>query len=390
MNVDGFRFDLATILGREPEGFDYGNGFLKVCRQDPILASVKLIAEPWDCGPGGYQVGGFPPGWAEWNDKFRDTVREFWKDGDGGAADLATRITGSGDKFNHGGRRPWASVNLVTAHDGFTLHDLVSYNEKRNDANGEDNRDGSSDNHSWNCGAEGPTDDAGIRALRERQKRNLLATLLFSQGTPMIVAGDEFGRTQNGNNNAYCQDNEISWVDWEIDADGHALTDFLRKLTTLRHALPVLRRGRFLTGEFDETLQVSDVRWLSPAGVDLTPEQWGDASMRCFGLVIDGRARATGIRRPASDATLLLVVNAHHDVVDFTLPEIPGNDQWSCLIDTNVPIREDLPDFESGDVYLVTGRSLLLFALHSRGATARVFKRLEKALTDDGASSANS
>ncbi|TCK43316.1 glycogen operon protein [Paraburkholderia sp. BL8N3] len=384
MNVDGFRFDLATILGREPYGFDEGGGFLDSCRQDPILSSVKLIAEPWDCGPGGYQVGGFPPGWAEWNDRYRDTVRSFWKGDDGVAAELATRITASGDKFNHRGRRPWASVNFITAHDGFTLNDLVSYNEKHNDANGEDNNDGHSDNKSWNCGVEGPGEDPEIRTLRERQKRNMLATLLFSQGTPMVLAGDEFGRTQQGNNNAYCQDNEISWVDWEgIDDDGRALTEFVRKLTTLRHTLPVLRRGRFLTGEYHEDLQVTDVKWLSPAGDELMPEQWDDPSMRCFGLVIDGRAQATGIRRPASDATLLVVVNAHHDVVDFTLPEVPGSDQWSCLIDTNAPIREELEDFDSGDVYQVTGRSLLLFALHARGATKRIFKRLEEALTDE-------
>ncbi|MFK4441487.1 isoamylase [Caballeronia udeis] len=383
MNVDGFRFDLATILGREPYGFDEGGGFLDSCRQDPILSSVKLIAEPWDCGPGGYQVGGFPPGWAEWNDKYRDTVREFWKGEEGVAAELATRITGSGDKFNHRGRRPWASVNFITAHDGFTLNDLVSYNEKHNEANGEDNNDGSSDNRSWNCGEEGPTDDPEIRALRERQKRNMLATLLFSQGTPMILAGDEFGRTQQGNNNAYCQDDDISWVNWDIDDDGRALNDFVRKLTTLRHTLPVLRRGRFLTGEFHEDLELSDVKWLSPSGEELTPEQWDDPLMRCFGLVIDGRAQATGIRRPASDATLLLVFNAHHDVVDLTLPEIPGSDQWSCLIDTNAPIREELEDFDSGAVYQVTGRSLLLFALHARGATKRIFQRLEEALTDE-------
>jgi glycogen operon protein len=341
-----------------------------------------MIAEPWDCGPGGYQVGGFPPGWAEWNDRYRDTVREFWKGGEGVVPEFATRITGSADKFNHGGRRPWTSVNFITAHDGFTLNDVVSYNEKHNDANGEDNKDGSSDNRSWNCGAEGPTDDAGIRALRERQKRNMLATLLFSQGSPMIVAGDEFGRTQNGNNNAYCQDNEISWVDWNLTEEGLALADFTRKLTALRRALPVLRRGRFLTGAYDEKLQVTDVRWLSPAGVDLTQEQWDDPTMLCFGMVIDGRARATGIPRPASDATLLLVFNSYHDVVDFTLPEIPGSDQWYCLIDTNAPVREELPVFDSGDIYQVTGRSLLLFALHARGATAQVFKRLAKTLTD--------
>jgi isoamylase len=383
MNVDGFRFDLATILGREPDGFDEGGGFLDSCRQDPILSSVKLIAEPWDCGPGGYQVGGFPPGWAEWNDRYRDTVRAFWKGEEGQAAELATRVTGSGDKFNHRGRRPWASVNFVTAHDGFTLNDLVSYNDKHNDANGEDGKDGSSDNRSWNCGVEGPTDDPEIKALRERQKRNLLATLLFSQGTPMILAGDEFGRTQQGNNNAYCQDDDISWVNWEgIDDQGRELIDFVRKLTTLRHTLPVLRRGRFLTGEFHEDLQVSDVKWLSPSGTDLTQEQWDDPDMLCFGLVIDGRAQASGIKRPASDATLLLVMNSYHDVVNFTLPEIPGSDQWSCLIDTNAPIREELPDFESGDHYQVTGRSLLLFALHARGETKRIFERLEEKLTE--------
>ncbi len=383
MQVDGFRFDLATILGREPGGFDYGSGFLKACRQDPILSSVKLIAEPWDCGPGGYQVGGFPAGWAEWNDKFRDTVRDFWRGEEGIAPELAARVTASGDKFNHSGRRPWASVNFITAHDGFTLHDLVSYNDKHNDANGEDNNDGTSDNRSWNCGAEGPTDDPDIVELRERQKRNLLATLLFSQGTPMMVAGDEFGRTQQGNNNAYCQDNEISWVDWEIDERGRGLIEFVRKLTALRRALPVLRRGRFLTGEVDDELGVADVKWISAAGDELTPEHWDDASMRCFGLVIDGRARATGIRRPASDATLLLVFNAYHDVVEFTLPQIPGSDQWTCLIDTNMPVREELPEFSSGDVYQVTGRSLLLFALEARGATRRVFERLEGVLTED-------
>ncbi|MBN3757102.1 glycogen debranching protein GlgX [Paraburkholderia sp. Tr-20389] len=383
MNVDGFRFDLATILGREPYGFDEGGGFLDSCRQDPIISSVKLIAEPWDCGPGGYQVGGFPPGWAEWNDRFRDTVRSFWKGDEACAADLATRLTASGDFFNRRGRRPWASVNFITAHDGFTLNDLVSYNERHNEANGEDNNDGHSDNRSWNCDVEGPTDDPDVIALRERQKRNLLATLLFSQGTPMMLAGDEFGRTQKGNNNAYCQDNEISWVDWEgIDDDGRALAEFVRKLTTLRHALPVLRRNRFLTGEMREDIGVKDVKWLSPAGVELTDEQWSDTAMRCFGLVIDGRAQASGIRRPASDATLLVVVNAYHDVVEFTLPEIPGSDQWSCMIDTNAPERDELPDFESGDVYQVTGRSLLLFALHAKGETKRIFQRLEERLTE--------
>ena len=382
MSVDGFRFDLATILGREPYGFDEGGGFLDSCRQDPILSTVKLIAEPWDCGPGGYQVGGFPPGWAEWNDRFRDTVRAWWKGDEGTAPDFATRLAASGDRFNRRGRRPWASVNFVTAHDGFTLNDLVSYNERHNEANGEDNRDGHGDNRSWNCGAEGPTDDPSIRALRERQKRNLLATLLLAQGTPMLLAGDEFGRTQRGNNNAYCQDNEISWLDWTgIDEDGRALAAFVRKLTTLRHALPVLRRNRFLTGEHNDALNVTDVEWLSPAGTPLTQDQWDDPSMRCFGMLIDGRSQTSGIMRLASDATLLIVFNAYHDVVDFQLPSVPGNDQWSCLIDTNMPVRDELPGFEAGDVYQVTGRSLLLFALHARGATQRLFEQLEQDLT---------
>jgi len=385
MKVDGFRFDLATILGREPHGFDEGGGFLDSCRQDPVLSSVRLVAEPWDCGPGGYQVGGFPPGWAEWNDRFRDTVRAYWKGDEGMVADLATRLTGSGDKFNHRGRRPWASVNFIAAHDGFTLNDLVSYNDKHNEANGEDNNDGHSDNRSWNMGVEGPTDDPEIRQQRERQKRNLLATLLLSQGTPMLLAGDEFGRTQKGNNNAYCQDNEISWVDWEgIDEDGQALTEFVRKLTTLRHRLPVLRRSRFLTGEYNEALEVTDARWLAPDGTDLTPEQWADPSMRCFGLVIDGRAQASGIRRPASDATLLLVLNAHHDVVNFQLPDVPEGERWTCLLDTNMPVRAELPQFSAGDEYQVTARSLLLFALEAPSrATQRVFDKLEEQLTSD-------
>src|SRR4051812_30866939 len=258
MHVDGFRFDLGTILAREPGGFDTHNGFMKAVMQDPVLAKVKLIAEPWDCGPGGYQVGGFPPGWAEWNDRFRDTARAYRKGDENMLPDLAKRLTASADLFNRRGRKPWSSVNFVTAHDGFTLNDLVSYNERHNEANGEDNRDGHSDNRSWNHGAEGPTDDPEIIALRERQKRNLLATLLLSQGTPMVLAGDEFGRTQQGNNNAYCQDNEISWVDWEVDERGEALTRFAEKLTDLRRRYAALRRSRFLTAQWNEELGVKD------------------------------------------------------------------------------------------------------------------------------------
>src|SRR5271165_4287296 len=316
--VDGFRFDLGTILAREPNGFDNQSGFLKVCSQDPILSAVKLIAEPWDCGPGGYQVGGFPPGWAEWNDKFRDTVRDFWR-GEVPASALAPRLSASGDCFNHRGRKPWACINFVAAHDGFTVNDLVAYNEKHNKANGEDNNDGSSDNRSWNCGAEGPTDDEAINALRERQIKNVLATLLLSQGTPMLLAGDEFGRTQRGNNTAYCQDNEISWLDWGIEERGRSLTGFVQQLTQLRARYPILRRSRFLTGEYNEALAVRDITWINASGMEMRPEEWDDSNMRCFGMLMDGRAQPTGIRRRGEDATLLLVLNAHHDLMEFTL-----------------------------------------------------------------------
>ncbi|HEX3861135.1 MAG TPA: glycogen debranching protein GlgX [Stellaceae bacterium] len=358
-HVDGFRFDLGTILAREPDGFDTQSGFLKSCCQDPVLDTVKLIAEPWDCGPGGYQVGGFPPRWMEWNDKFRDTVRDFWR-GEVTPAALAPRLTGSGDCFDHRGRKPWAGVNFITAHDGFTLADLVTYNEKHNEANGEDNNDGSSDNRSWNCGAEGPTDDPEIEGLRLRQIKNLLATLLLSQGTPMLLAGDEFARTQNGNNNAYCQDNEISWVDWDIAERGEALIAFVQKLTTLRRQYPILRRGRFLDGAYNEELGLKEITWLNPAGIEMTEENWNDGNARCFGVVLDGRAQPTGIRRRGEDATLLLVLNAYHDVVDFTLPEIPGGGAWELLIDTN---DGEEASFAAGADYMATGRSLLLFAL---------------------------
>ncbi|HJU14858.1 MAG TPA: glycogen debranching protein GlgX [Stellaceae bacterium] len=367
MHVDGFRFDLGTILAREPYGFDEGGGFLDSCRQDPVLSGVKLIAEPWDCGPGGYQVGGFPPGWAEWNDRFRDTVRAFWKGDEGTLADLATRLTASGDLFDHRGRKPWASVNFITAHDGFTLNDVVSYDDKHNQANGEDNRDGHADNRSWNHGAEGPTDDPEIVELRERQKRNILATLLLAQGTPMLLGGDEFGRTQEGNNNSYCQDNEISWVDWNHDERGEALTRFAQRLGSLRRQYAVLRQSRFLSAQWNEELGVKDSTWLDPAGEEMTPEQWQDPAARCLGLLLDGRAQVSGIRRRGSEATLLLIVNAHHDVVLFTLPEVTGGRDWLRLVDTNLPEADEDPEeaapFAFGHRYAVTGRSLLLFLL---------------------------
>jgi glycogen operon protein len=369
MHIDGFRFDLGTILAREPNGFDNRSGFLKACSQDPVLGTVKLIAEPWDCGPGGYQVGGFPPGWSEWNDKFRNTVRDYWR-GETPASALAPRLCASADLFNHQGRRPWASVNFITAHDGFTLNDLVSYNEKHNEGNKENNQDGSSNNHSWNCGAEGPTDDPAINKVRERQMRNFLSTLLLSQGTPMILAGDEFGRTQQGNNNAYCQDNEISWVNWNIPENRQRLIKFVQKLTGLRQKYPILRRSRFLTGEYNEELEVKDVTWINANGTEMAQENWNDPIMRCFGMLIDGRAQPTGIRQRGQEATLLLVFNSHSDVVEFTFPECTGGNKWTLLIDTNLEeIKSET--FNTGDQYQVTSRSLLLFQLEANGGSVR-------------------
>ncbi len=363
MRVDGFRFDLATILGREPYGFDEGGGFLDTCRQDPLLSSCKLIAEPWDIGPGGYQVGQFPPGWAEWNDKFRDTVRSFWKGDAGMLPDLAKRISGSGDLFNKRGRKPWSSVNFITAHDGFNLNDLVSYNDKHNEANGEDNRDGHSNNHSWNHGAEGPSSNPDIATLRERQKRNLLATVLLSHGTPMLLAGDEFGHSQGGNNNAYAQDNETTWLDWlAIDSQGHALREFTRKLIAIRKAFPILYRSRFVVGNYNEPLDVKDVAWLSPTGEEMTQEQWDDANARCFGVLLDGRAQESGITRRGADATVLFLYNAHHDVVNFTLSAVPEGLHWQRLVDTNQPDAQG-EDHAFGSAYAVTGRSLVAFGL---------------------------
>ena len=364
MRVDGFRFDLATILGRESYGFDEGGGFLDTCRQDPVLNAVKLIAEPWDCGPGGYQVGGFPPGWAEWNDRFRDDVRGYWKGDQGLLPSLASRITGSADKFDKRGRKPWASVNFLTAHDGFTLNDTVSYNDKHNEANGEGNRDGHSHNLSSNHGVEGPTDDAAIRAVRFRQMRNMLATLFLSRGTPMLLAGDEFARTQAGNNNAYCQDNEVSWIDWEkIGPEERDLAEFTQRLILLRSALPILTRGRFLTGAYDEEFGVKDVTWLRPDGGEMTRENWADGLALSLAVLVDGRAQASGIHRRGGDATLLVLYNAYHDLVSFTLPESVGGAAWTRLLDTNLSDAQDAESFETGSRYDVTGRSMLMFVL---------------------------
>lgn len=362
MHVDGFRFDLGTILAREPNGFNNQSGFLKACGQDPTLGSVKLIAEPWDCGPGGYQVGEFPPGWAEWNDKFRDITREFWK-GSAPATAMLPRLLGSPGEFDHQGRKPWACVNFITAHDGFTLNDCVTYEEKHNDANGEDNKDGSSDNRSSNYGVEGPSDDLDIQRIRARQIRNMLATLLLSQGTPMLLAGDEFGRTQNGNNNAYCQDSDISWVNWDIEEKGQSLIRFVSRLTALRRRFPILRRGRFLTEAYNEELDIKELTWVDAGGGEIGPDGWDGT--QCFGLMLDGRAQPTGIRRRGSDATLLMVFNAWSDLVEFKLPPTI-DEQWKLLIDTNISEEEEEREnqiFPSGHTYGVTGHSFLMFEL---------------------------
>ncbi len=348
MEVDGFRFDLGTILGREPSGFDQRGGFFDAIGQDPTLSRLKLIGEPWDIGPGGYQVGGFPPGWSEWNDKFRDGVRDYWRGEHGITRELAARVTGSGDVYDLRGRRPWASVNFVTAHDGFTLNDTVSYNERHNDANGEDNRDGHSDNRSYNLGAEGPTDDAGIKAARERQKRNFLATLLFSHGAPMILAGDEFGRSQNGNNNAYAQDNEISWIDWrKIDDAGRKLTQFVRELIALRQAQPLLRRESFRDG--------MTVEWLNPAGGFQTDEAWNDAGATTIGLRL---AREFGDGEEVWKEALILF-NAVDSETAFILPEREGA-SWRIVVDTAADDRAE------GDA---------LFADEAGNPQARLFPR---------------
>ncbi|MFL6587499.1 MAG: glycogen debranching protein GlgX [Luteimonas sp.] len=362
MHVDGFRFDLATILGREPHGFDPSSGFLDAVGQDPQLAQVKLIAEPWDIGPGGYQLGNFPPGWSEWNDRFRDTCRGYWRGDSGQLADLAARVSGSADLFNRRGRRPRASVNFVTAHDGFTLHDLVTYADKHNEANGEDNRDGHSHSLSANYGVEGETDDADIKVLRERQKRNLLATLLISQGTPMLLAGDEFAHTQAGNNNVYCQDNATAWLDWERAASdaGRTLTAFVRRLTQLRHAHPLLRRTRFFDGRFDEALGFRDISWLAPDGQALSSGQWEDPEARALMMRIDGRAPDSGLREPASNATLVILFNASHTAVTFTLPE-DATTRWRVLADTAEPDSDVVLD--GGAVLQRCDRSLLLLGV---------------------------
>jgi len=370
MHVDGFRFDLASALARELHEVDRLGTFFDIIRQDPVLNRVKLIAEPWDLGEGGYQVGGFPAGWAEWNDKYRDAMRACWK-GDGGKiGEFAMRLTGSSDLYNRSSRRPYASVNFVTAHDGFTLHDLVSYNDKHNEANGEENRDGHGNNLSWNSGAEGPSGDGAVRALRERRKRNFLATLLLSQGVPMLLAGDELGRTQRGNNNAYCQDNAISWLDWNLDTDRTRLLAFTRRLIALRRAHPVFRRRDFFQGRPIHGGGVKDIAWFKPDSTEMTDEEWQQDFARSLGVYFSGAGltESDPRGRPVQDDDFLLLFNAHHEAVPFTLPAPGGEARWMPMLDTGCD--DGLPAhgvFKPGETYPLEARSLALL-LHAGDA----------------------
>ncbi len=366
MHVDGFRFDLASTLARGLHEADRLSAFFDVVHQDPVISQVKLIAEPWDVGPGGYQVGNFPVLWSEWNGKYRDTVRRFWKGDESQVAEMAYRLSGSSDLYQHNGRRPYASINFVTAHDGFTLHDLVSYNEKHNEANGEGNRDGDDHNNSWNCGVEGPTDDPEINALRERQMRNFLATLLLSQGVPMILAGDEFGRTQGGNNNAYCQDNEISWLNWNLDESGSKLLYFTRQLVHLRNKHPVLHRRRFFQGRSIHGSGIHDIIWWRPDGQEMTDDDWNFGMVRCLGMLLNGQEMADWDERGEllHDDILLLMLNAYHEAISFKLPGKRGQPYWELLIDTALSdkVYEEprFPKVRPGSKYNLQGRSLVL------------------------------
>ncbi|MDX6244210.1 MAG: isoamylase [Frankiales bacterium] len=361
MHVDGFRFDLASTLAREFYDVDRLSAFFDLVQQDPVVSQVKLIAEPWDVGEGGYQVGNFPPLWTEWNGKYRDTVRDFWRGESASLPEFASRLTGSSDLYEFSGRRPIASINFVTAHDGFTLHDLVSYNEKHNEANGEHNNDGESHNRSWNCGVEGPTDDLDVVALREQQKRNFITTLLLSQGVPMILHGDEMGRTQQGNNNVYAQDNELSWVDWQIAKDNWALVDFTAKVAKLRREHPVFKRRRFFSGtSLRGSGGVADIVWFTPGGTEMDDDDWDSGFAKSLGVFLNGKAIRSPDSRgePVVDDSFLLLFNAHDQPVEFTAPPEEFGESWLIEIDTAMPIEDEERTVKPGAVLAVEGRSL--------------------------------
>jgi len=373
MRVDGFRFDLAPALARDGTGFNKFHAFFKIIQQDPVLSQVKLIAEPWDVGDGGYQVGNFPVPFSEWNGKFRDAMRSFWRGDEGFIGEVAYRLTGSPDLYQHDGRQPFASINFITSHDGYTLNDLVSYNDKHNEANGDENRDGDNHNRSWNCGVEGPTDDPKIDILRRQQQRNFLTMLFLSQGVPMLLGGDEFGRTQQGNNNAYCQDNEISWLNWQRNEKQNRLSEFTRKLIQLRREHAVFRRPKFLQGRRVRGGEIKDVMWFNPGGNEMSDEEWSSPLVRCLGMLISGDAvdLVNEHGEPVRDDTFLLLINAHHDPIPFVLP---GEEhlEWEQILDTT---NEDgflktPKKFPSGNDVDLGGRAACLFKL-SRGEQPR-------------------
>ncbi|QSQ17828.1 glycogen debranching protein GlgX [Myxococcus landrumensis] len=362
MHVDGFRFDLATTLGRDRHGYDTRAAFFQIVHQDPVLSRVKLISEPWDVGDFGYQVGNFPVLWSEWNGKYRDTIRRYWKGDDRQAAEIGYRLTGSSDLYALSGRKPAASVNFVTAHDGFTLHDLVTYNDKHNEANGEENRDGGNDNHSWNCGVEGETNDAKVNALREQQKRNFLSTLFLSQGVPMLVAGDEMGRTQRGNNNAYCQDNALSWVNWELTESQSALLEFTSRLTRLRREQPVLRKRRFFRGAHMWDSELKDLAWFRPDGKEMRKDDWEKPYVRSLAFLLGGDAIAAPDEegnRIVGD-TLLVLMNAHHEPISFLLPALEWGADWEQVVDTATAGASPRTHTPAGGKVQVAGRSLMV------------------------------
>jgi isoamylase len=359
MHVDGFRFDLASTLARGLHDVDRLSAFFDIIQQDPVISQTKLIAEPWDVGEGGYQVGNFPPLWLEWNGKYRDCVRDYWRGQDQTLGEFAFRITGSSDLYEGTGRRPYASVNFITAHDGFTLNDLVSYNEKHNEANGEENRDGESHNRSWNCGAEGPTDDPAVNALRNRQKRNFLSTLFLSQGIPMLLGGDEIGRTQNGNNNGYCQDNEISWYDWQ--AADHDLLAFTTKLIELRKQHPVFRRRRWFQGRPIHGATVTDLGWFTPEGAEMAEEHWGEGFAKAVGVFLNGEAIDDPDPRGERivDESYYVLFNAHHEALRFVLPKENWGKEWTVVLDTSATqMEEEQGSHKASEEVAVEARSL--------------------------------
>ena len=372
MHVDGFRFDLAAALAREFHEVDRLSAFFDLVNQDPVVSQVKLIAEPWDVGEGGYQVGGFPPLWTEWNGKYRDTVRDFWRGEPASLAEFASRFTGSSDLYEADGRRPYASINFVTAHDGFTLTDLVSYNDKHNEANGENNQDGESHNRSWNHGVEGPTEDGNIVALRERQKRNLLATLMLSQGVPMIAHGDELGRSQDGNNNVYCQDNEISWIDWKDARVHEVMTDFTTQVARLRAAHPVFRRRRFFQGRLIRGSSIEDIAWLRPDGQQMSDEDWNVGSAKAIAIFLNGQGipEHDSLGERITDDSFLLLINAHHQSIMFTLPDQTYGRIWEIVVDTADPLlakaRRRQSHAKPGGRLRVSERALLVLRCRVR------------------------